>query len=108
MKKLLCIMLCLASASAHAGLISFAAGYVVGSSGSKSEQITATVLSSDKHDVITCKAHRHDVTKCDYPENSYNPYTPEQFASAMGYKIIYRKSAAVSGSVQYFVLEVGN
>lgn len=107
--------------NAHAGLISFGAGYLVGSSGKSSkENVEATIITSDKHDVIVCKADNHDTEKCDYQwrdvcvedrrEKGCWKYvaTPERYAGLNGYKTIYKISAALSGNTKYIVMEVGD
>lgn len=94
------LILFLAAPQAIAG---FVTGTVVGSmmNGGKPATPTGALLSSDKHDIVTCR--KVSAGNC---LNRDRVLTIYQYAALSGYKKVHRVSMYVSGVYEYYVLEV--
>lgn len=110
MKKLfvLAVTLMLCNLS-HAG---FLAGMVTGavlSSNSKSgnwEDTPSLILTSDRHDVISCQESLRRPERCDVRNSdSISIY---QYAGQAGYHYILKRGVAFHNGRKFIVMEVGN
>lgn len=103
---LVAAMLTLIYGTANAGIISFTAGYLVGSNNGSSNGSggKAAVISSDKYDTISCEANGE---RCKHPYGWGNgDLPPDTYAKIVGYETVHKRSVAIIDGKKYIVLEV--
>jgi hypothetical protein len=86
-------LLLITSSISHAGIVSFAIGYAIGSSGNKtSPEQQPILLKSDvaNREVIAC--HSYDLHSCIW---GYESISPELYAGKLGYRTIFSKSIII-------------
>lgn len=115
-----CLLLCVAF-TAHAGFLTGAVvGYAVGSSSTDNHPPPSTlVISSDTHDVVTCK--EVDNQKCLVQSDIRNPTkcevrpwgfgkilicTPAQYAGLVGYTKLHKVATSFVNNEPWIVMEV--
>lgn len=93
--------------AANAGIISFAAGYAVGSSGNhenaKESAKDSIVISSDKYDTIACEANGE---MCKNAGPFGGELRPELYIGWAGYKTLHKQAVAIVGNKKYIIMEV--